>query len=436
MTPITIGLISILIFFILLSLRMPIAFAMALVGLAGFTCLTSPTAAFRMVVSEIFSTLSSYSLSVIPMFVWMGFLAYYSGIGSNLYRFAYKLIGHLPGGLAIATQGTCALFGAVCGSNTATAATIGAIALPEMRKYGYDDSLSTASVAAGGALGILIPPSIIFIVYGISTEQSISRLFLAGILPGILLMLLYMGVIYLVTVNNPKLGPPGERASWKERLSALRGGLFEVLAIFFLSIFGLFAGWFTPTEAGAVGAAGVLAVALLGKRLSWTDFMKSLADTTRTSAMILLLVAGAIIFGRFIALSRLPFVLATWAGSLSLPPFFVILFILIIYFFLGCFIDALALILLTIPIFYPVVVDILGYDPIWFGVIIVLVVAMGVITPPVGMNVYIIKGVARDIPLEVIFKGIWPFLLALAVCFLLLIIFPQVATFLPSVLIS
>lgn len=436
MTPITIGLIAILVFFILLSLRMPIAFAMALVGLAGFTCLTSPAAAFRMVVSEIFSTLSSYSLSVIPMFVWMGFLAYYSGIGSNLYTFAYKLMGHLPGGLAIATQGTCALFGAVCGSNTATAATIGAIALPEMRRYGYDDSLSTASVAAGGALGILIPPSIIFIVYGISTEQSISRLFLAGILPGILLMLLYMGVIYLVTVNNPELGPPGERASWRERFSALRGGLFEVLAIFFLSIFGLFAGWFTPTEAGAVGAAGVLVVALLGKRLSWADFMKSLADTTRTSAMILLLVAGAIIFGRFIALSRLPFVLATWAGSLSLPPFFVILFILLIYFFLGCFIDALALILLTIPIFYPVVVDILGYDPIWFGVIIVLVVAMGVITPPVGMNVYIIKGVARDIPLEVIFKGIWPFLLALAVCFLLLIFFPQVATFLPSVLIS
>lgn len=434
MSPITVGIIAVIIFFILLFFRVPIAVAMGIVGVAGFAVLTSPNAAYQMVVSEIYSTFSSYTLSVIPMFVWMGFLAYYSGIGTGLYDLVYKLMGHLPGGLAIATQGTCALFGAICGSNTATAATIGAIALPEMRKYNYNDSLSTASVAAGGALGVLIPPSVIFIVYGIATEQSIGRLFVAGILPGLLLTAIYMITIYILVVRHPELGPPGAKSSWRERIAALRGGLFEVLAIFTLSLWGLFAGWFTPTEAGAIGSAGVLLIALLEKRMTWDKFFKSLADTTRTSAMIMLLVAGAVIFSRFIAVSRLPFAMASWAGSLTLPPFFVMIIILMIYFILGCFIDALALILLTIPIFYPVVVNILGYDPIWFGVISVLVVAMGVITPPVGMNVFIIKGVAKDIPLETIFKGIWPFVIALTVCILLIIIFPQIATFLPSLM--
>ncbi|HHU82234.1 MAG TPA: TRAP transporter large permease [Firmicutes bacterium] len=436
MTPILAGIIGIILFFLLMALRVPIALAMAMVGVGGIVCLNSPAAARHIMASEIYATFSSYSLSVIPMFTWMGFLAYYSGIGEKLYRLAYKVMGHLPGGLAVATQATCALFGAVCGSNTATAATIGAIALPEMRKYNYNDSLSTASVAAGGALGVLIPPSVIFIVYGIATEQSIGRLFLAGILPGILLMFLYMLTIYLWTARRPELGPPGPRASWREWLTALRGGLLEVMMIFTVSLGGLITGWFTPTEAGAVGAAGVLLVSLVERKLSWNSFLKSLADTTRTSAMIMLLVAGAVVFGRFIALSRLPFAMAGWAGSLAMPPFVIILIILFIYLILGCFIDALALILLTIPIFYPVVVGILGYDPIWFGVIIVLVVAMGVITPPVGMNVYIIKGVAKDIPLEVIFRGIWPFLTALAVCFLLLIAFPQIATFLPSLLMA
>lgn len=436
MTPITIGIIAVVIFVILLCLRVPIAVAMGLVGVTGFALLTSPNAAYRMMVSEIYSTFSSYSLSVIPMYVWMGFLAYYSGIGAGLYNLAYKLMGHFPGGLAIATQGTCALFGAICGSNTATAAAIGTIALPEMRKYKYDDSMSTASVAAGGALGVLIPPSVIFIVYGIATEQSIGRLFLAGILPGLLLMALYMLTIYFLTVRHPELGPPGAKSSWRERIGALRGGLFEVLMIFTISLSGLFAGWFTPTEAGAIGAAGVLVIAMLEKRMSWENFFKSLADTTRTSAMIMLLVAGAVIFSRFIAVSRLPFDMASWAGSLALPPFLVLLIIMVIYFILGCFIDALALILLTIPIFYPVVVGVLGYDPIWFGVISVLVVAMGVITPPVGMNVYIIKGVAKDISLETIFKGIWPFVVALTVCILLILIFPQIATFLPSMMLG
>ncbi len=434
MSPLTTGMIGILCFFILIALKMPIAYAMALVGFVGFSFLTSISAAFALVSKDLFSTFSGYSLSVIPMFIWMGFLAFHAGIGARLYDLAYKMVGHLPGGLAIATQATCAFFGAVCGSNTATAATIGAIALPEMRKYNYDPSLSTASVAAGGAIGVLIPPSVIFIIYGIAAEQSVGRLFLAGIIPGFMLMGLYMLTIYIVARRNPALGPAGPRFGWGERLRALGGGLFEVLVIFAISLGGLFAGWFTPTEAGAVGVAGVALVTAVQKRLSLTVIVKSLADTTRTTAMIMLLVASAIIFGRFIAVSRIPFEMAGWAASLDLPAFAVIGLVLLIYLFLGCFIDALALILLTIPIFLPVAVNVLGYDPIWFGVIIVMVVAMGVITPPVGMNVYIVKGVARDIPLEVIFRGIWPFLGAIILALALLIAFPQLATFLPSLL--
>ncbi|MFA4885711.1 MAG: TRAP transporter large permease [Desulfotomaculaceae bacterium] len=434
MTSLTIGLIGILAFLALIALRMPIAIAMALAGFAGFSFMVSPQAALNMVAKEMYSNLSSYSLSVIPMFVWMGFLAYYSGIGTKLYIFAYKLIGHYPGGLAIATQVACAVFGAICGSNTATAATMGAIALPEMKKYKYDTSLATASVAAGGVLGVLIPPSVIFIVYGMATEQSVGKLFMAGILPGILLMLLYIAAIYILTLRNPSLGPAGPKSNWRERIDAMRGGLGEVLFVFVLSIGGLFAGWFTPTEAGAVGAAGVLGVSLVERRLSWEGFKKSLVDTTRTSAMIMFMVAGAVMFGRFMAVSRVPFELANWAGALALPSFAIMAIIIFIYLVLGCLIDALALVLLTIPIFYPVAVTTLGYDPIWFGVIIVMVVAMGVITPPVGMNVYIIKGIVPDVPLEVIFKGVWPFLIAILVCIAMLMVFPQIATFLPGLL--
>ena len=432
MSPFVIGLAGIALLFFLFAFRMPIAFIMALVGFAGFSYIVSPEAAFRVVAKDLYNTFASYSLSVIPMFVWMGFLAFHSGISTRLYTAAYKLVGHVRGGLAMATQVACAGFGAVCGSNTATAATMAAVSLPEMRKYGYDDSLATASVAAGGALGVLIPPSVIFLVYGFATQQPIGKLFIAGILPGILLMLLYMATVYVLTRRNPGLGPPGPSVRWKERITAISRSIWEILVVFAISIGGLFAGWFTPTEAGAVGAFGVLIVSLAERRLSWQGFKNSLADTTRTTAMIMLLVAGAIIFGRFMAVSQIPFVMANWAGSLPIPRFAVMAIMLAIYLILGCFIDALALILLTIPIFYPVAVTILGYDPIWFGVIIVMVMAMGVITPPVGINVYIVKGIAKDVPLETIFRGIFPFLGALIICIALLIAFPQIATFLPG----
>ncbi|HDQ40277.1 MAG TPA: TRAP transporter large permease [Desulfonatronum sp.] len=434
MSPAMVGLFGVALFFLLLLFRMPIAYAMALSGFLGFSWLVSPEAAFRVVSKDLYTTFSSYSLSVIPMFILMGFLAFYSGIGARLFTFAYRLVGHYPGGLAIATQATCALFGAVCGSNTATAATIGAIAIPEMKKYRYADTLSTASVAAGGALGVLFPPSVIFIVYGMSTEQSIGKLFLAGIIPGFLLMFAYMVTIFLLSSRNPDMGPTGPIFSWRQRIATLKGGIWEVCAVFSLSLGGLFAGWFTPTEAGAVGAAGVFFLTLFQGKLRWEGLKRSLMDSTRTTAMIMLLVAGAVIFGRFMAVSRIPFELATWAGNLPLPPFVVMAVILLIYLVLGFFIDALALVLLTIPIFYPVVVDVLGYDPIWFGVIMVMVVAMGVITPPVGMNVYIIKGIATDVPLETIFRGIWPFLAALIICIAMLIAFPGLVTMLPALI--
>jgi len=434
MTPVTIGILGVVVLLILIALKIPIAYSMFAVGFVGFTILVSPSAALNMVSTEIFSNFSSYTLSVIPMFVWMGFIAYYSGVGTSLYAMAHRLVGKMPGGLAIATQAACAVFGAICGSNTATAATMGAIALPEMRKYGYDDSLSTASVAAAGALGVLIPPSVIFIVYGVATEQSIGKLFISGIVPGLLLMLFYMVTIFILVKRNPSLAPYKPQESSIDSNGFWKGGIPEVLITFLVSLGGLFLGWFTPTEAGAVGAGSILLVTLARNELKWEGFVKSLKDTTRTTAMIMLLVAGAMVFGRFIAVSRLPYEMATWAANLQLPPFIIMLVILLIYMILGCFIDALAMVLLTVPIFYPVVVDVLGYNPIWFGVIIVMVVAMGVITPPVGMNVFIIKGVAKDISLETIFKGVWPFLIALCACIILLLIFPGIITFLPELL--
>jgi tripartite ATP-independent transporter DctM subunit len=427
-----VGLIGIAAFLIMILLRVPVAYAMIITGIAGFAVIVDLPAALSMIAADLYSTFSSYSLSVIPMFVWMGYIAYYSGVGTSMYKFAYRVIGHWRGGLAIATQAACAIFGAVCGSNTATAATMGTIALPEMKKYGYGQSLSTASIAAGGALGVLIPPSVIFIVYGNCTGISIGKLFISGIIPGILLMLLYMLAIYITVRINPSAGPPGPRFGLREKLDSLKDGILEVVLTFLISLGGLFRGWITPTEAGSVGAASILLITVLRRRLSWKNFKKTLSDTVRTTSMIMLIVAGAVIFGRFMAVSRLPFAMADWAAELALPPFAVMAVILFIYFILGCIIDALALVLLTVPIFYPVAVNVLGYDPVWFGVIVVLVVAMGVITPPVGMNVFIIKGVAPEVKLETIFKGVWPFLIAIVVCIIILTAFPALATFLPN----
>jgi tripartite ATP-independent transporter DctM subunit len=434
MSPAITGLAGVVLFLIVVFSGVPISFAMLFTGFWGLCFLRSPAAAFDIVAKDLFSTFSSYSLTVIPMFVYMGFIAFHSGIGKSLFNLSHKFVGHFRGGLAIASEAACALFGAVSGSSTAGVATIGTIAIPEMRKYNYDSSLATASIAAGASLGSLIPPSVLFIVYGIATEQSIGKLFLAGILPGILLMVLYMLTIIISCKFNPSLAPAGQRATRSEKIEAFRGGLIEVFIVFIISLGGLFLGWFTPTEAGAVGAVCLMVITLLEKKMDWNKTMLALLDSTKLSAMIFLLIAGATIFGRFFALTRIPFDLGMWVTGMNISSFAVLMVVLFIYLILGCFIDALALMLLTIPIFYPLVVTTLGYDPIWFGVIMLLVVNMGVITPPIGLNVFVVKGVAPDVPLETIFRGIWPFLIAIVVCIIILILFPQIATVLPDML--
>ncbi|MBW2544023.1 MAG: TRAP transporter large permease [Deltaproteobacteria bacterium] len=432
MSPTITGLVGIAALFILIFLRIPVGFVMAAVGFLGFGYIVSFDAAMNMLAKDLFSVFGSYSLTVIPLFVLMGQLAYHSGISKRLFNSAYKFIGHWPGGLAIATVGACAAFAAICGSTNATAATMGAATLPEMKRYNYKPELATGVVAAGGSLGILIPPSVIFIVYGILTEQSIGRLFMAGLLPGLILVLLFILAIVVWTRMRPELGPKGPKAPLREKLASL-SGLIETLLLFLLIMGGLFRGFFTPTEAGAIGACGTLLLALVGRNLTMKGFIAAIFETTRISCMILVIVAGATIFGHFLAVTRIPFDIANGVSEIQLPRYAVMLIIIMVYLIGGCVIDSLALIMLTIPIFYPVVLF-LGYDPIWFGVIIVLVTQIGVITPPVGINVYVVSGVAKDVPLHIIFKGVLPFLAALIIGTLLLIPFPQIALFLPGLM--
>ncbi len=433
MDSITVGIISIIFIFILLFARMPVAYVMLVVGMTGFAYVRTPEAMFSISAQTIYNTFAYYSLLVIPMFVWMGYIAFYAGLSSRIYDATYKIMGSLRGGLLLATIAACTAFGAICGSTTATAATMSAVALPEMKKYNYNRSLSTATVAAAAILGVMIPPSVIFILYGISAGESIRKLFLAGIFPGLLLMLLFMIAAYLQTLRDASLAPAGPKVPWGEKFKALFSGGFEVIIIFIAVMGGLFAGIFTPTEAGAVGVFATLTVAVLGRHLSWSGFVDSLGDSVRISAMIMFLVAAASIYGRFLAITGLPSGLASWAVELPLPPVAILAMILLIYLVLGFFVDALALILLTVPIFQPVAVE-LGYDPIWFGVIIVLALGMGVITPPVGANVYVVAAVDKETPVMEIFKGISWYLAAIIICIILITIFPQIALFLPNLI--
>jgi len=432
MTPTTAGLLGICILMGLMFLRMPVGFTMAIVGVVGFASLVTFDAATSMAVNDIFSAFGSYNLTVIPLFVFMGQVAFHAGISSRLFHAAYKIVGHWRGGLAMATIGACAGFAAICGSTNATAATMASVALPEMKKYNYKPELATGVIAAGGSLGILIPPSVIFIVYGIMTEQSIGKLFISGIIPGIILSFFFCAVIWIWTYIKPDLGPRGPQTTFREKFLALTG-VAETLLIFFAVIGGMFIGFFTPTEAVAVGAFATLVIAVAGRNLSWRGFVQSLAETTRISCMILVIVAGATIFGHFLAITRIPFDIAGWIADLQWPPYAVMIMIILIYLIGGCFLDALALIMLTVPIFYPVVLQ-MGYDPIWFGVIIVLVTQMGVLTPPVGVNIYVVSGVARDVPLHVIFRGALPLLLAIILLALILIPFPEIALWLPRLM--
>jgi tripartite ATP-independent transporter DctM subunit len=402
---------------------------MALVGVLGFVYLVSPNAGLGLVARDVFGQFTSYPLSVIPMFVLMGCYAFSAGIGRKLYKTAYTIMGHTKGGLAIASIWASAGFGAVCGSTSATCATIGKVALPEMRKYNYSDVLATGTIASAGGLGIMIPPSTTFIVYGILTEQSIGKLFISGILPGILIAILFMITVEIYCRRNPKAGPPGPPTSWNQKFGSL-AGLTDTLVLFALTMGGLFAGWFSPTQAGAIGGAGALIIGLARKELTWKGFVESSRDGLRISCMILLLVAGATVFGHFIAVTQIPATLADWAGSLPVPPWVIMAMLFVFWFILGCFVDAMALIVLLVPIFYPLVI-MLGYDPIWFGVIITVFSMVAVVTPPVGVNAYVVKGLFKDVPLETIFKGIFPYLIPFTVATALLIAFPQIASFLP-----
>ena len=428
----TIGIIGIIVLVVLLYSKMPVGFAMGFLGLIGFSYVVNFNAGLNLLARDVWDVFSSYNLTVIPLFVFMGQIAFHAGISRRLYDSAYVLLGHRRGGLAMTTVGACAGFSAICGSTNATAATMATVALPEMKRYGYDMGLATGTVAAAGSLGILIPPSVIFIVYGILTEQSIGKLFAAGILPGILLCLLFLLTVHLRVRKNPSLAPPGPKSSIGEKFRSFVG-ILETLILFALVMGGIFFGIFTPTEAAAIGAFMTLLIAIIRRQLYWEGFVLSLADTTKISCMIMVIVTGAVIFGHFMAITRIPYMLADYVSSLPLPPHAIIGVIILVYLIGGCFMDALAMIMLTIPIFFPVV-QTLGFDPIWFGVVIVLITEMGVITPPVGINVYVVYGVARDVPLEKIFRGVFPMLISLIVCNLLLILFPQIALWLPGLM--
>ncbi|MFC1901626.1 TRAP transporter large permease [Chloroflexota bacterium] len=431
-SPIVIGLIGMGILFLLLAMGMPVGFAMFITGFVGFAYLTSTGSALTKLAIVPFRTISSYHLAVIPLFIFMAHICFSAGLSRDLYELAYRWMGRLPGGLAIATIGACAVFAAVSASSVATAVTMGLVALPEMKKYNYDPKLATGAVAAGGTMGSMIPPSAGLILYGIIAEVSIGRLFMAGVIPGLIEAVFYTILILMLCKFNPKLGPRGPSFSFKEKLAPI-GRCGEIMALIALVLGGLFVGWFTPTEAGAVGAFGAIAFSMVRKRLSWQRFKAASLETAKTSGMIYAMLIGAMTMNYFLAVSRIPTELAGFVSGLPLTPLGVMAIIMVVYFVLGCFISSLAIILLTIPIFLPLVLH-LGFDPIWFGIMITLMGEIAKITPPVGINVYAIAGVAKDVPMETIFKGIMPFVVVDMFRAALLLFVPQLALFLPGLM--
>jgi C4-dicarboxylate transporter DctM subunit len=433
MNLVLVGVIGIVILLLVLFfLGMPVGFAMAIVGFYGFCYVVSFKAGLNMIGTDLWFTFSKYGLTVIPLFIFMGYLAFNAGIAERLYNAAYKWVGHWPGGLAIATIGADELFAAICGSNTATAATMGAVALPQMEKYNYDTRLSSGTVVTGGTLGTVMPPSVVIIVIGLQTEQSIARLFLGGILPAILLGILFVLTILILCRLNPDFGPPGPKTTFKEKVKSLPG-VIEAIAIFMLVIGGLFIGLFTPTEAGAVGVFCTFIVAVATRKLTWKGLVNSILETLKISCMVFVLVTGAIIFGRFLAVTRIPFLVADFAASLPVSPYVILAFVLVIYLIGGCVMDALGFLVLTIPIFFPLGIA-LGFDPVWYSIILTMVTTLGAITPPVGVNIYVVKALAPEIALGRIFKSVSFFLIACIVSIIILIIFPQIVLFIPEML--
>jgi C4-dicarboxylate transporter DctM subunit len=433
MDPAVVGIIGIIILvMVLFFVGMPVGFAMAVVGFCGFSYVVSFPAAANMIGVDIWSTFSGYGLTVVPLFIFMGYLAFNAGIAERLYDAAYRWMGHWRGGLAIATIGADELFAAICGSNTATAATMGAVALPQMKKYNYDTRLSSGTVVTGGTLGTVMPPSVVLIIIGLQTEQSIVKLFLAGILPAVVLGLLFVVTISLLCRLYPQYGPAGPRFSLAERIKSLIG-VIEALTIFVLVIGGLYVGLFTPTEAGAAGVFFTLIVSVATRRLSWEGLIDSVRETLKISCMVYMLVTGAIIFGRFLAVTRLPFMVADFAAALPVSPYVILAIVLVIYLLGGCFMDSLGFLVLTIPIFFPLGMA-LNFNPIWYSILLTMVTTMGAITPPVGVNIYVVKALAPDISLATIFKSVSFFLVACLVSIFILILFPQIVLVIPNMM--
>ena len=431
MSPEVVGIIGLAVLIVLLFLRMWIGFAMAFVGFFGYAFLEGFKPAFGIVGTVPYSTVAFYPVTVVPLFILMGVIVANTGVSGDLYNAAYKWVGHLRGGLAMATILACAGFAAITGSSSAGAVTMGKVALPEMKRYQYDDSMATGCVASGGTLGILIPPSLGFILYGILTEQSVGMLFMAGILPGLLLTALFIITIVVITARRPQAGPPGPKTGFKEKVISLKQ-TWQVLVLFLLELGGIYLGVFTPTEAGAVGAFGAILITLLTRRLTSRIFVDSILDAGLTTAMVLMLLIGAFISMRFLAVTKLPFLLAETIGQLQLSPYALITAITIFYLIVGMFLDIFSGITLTLPIIYPTITA-LGFDPIWFGVLMVLVMEMGLVTPPVGLNVFVLAGVT-DVPLSTIFRGVLPFVAAMIICVIIITLFPEIALFIPSMM--
>jgi tripartite ATP-independent transporter DctM subunit len=429
-SPTTIGILGMAALLVLLALRMSIGIAMSLVGAIGIAVLNSPNAALHSLGSFPFSHAAAQAFAVIPLFVLMGNFAAASGMGRDLYAAAHAWVGHRRGGLASATIMACAGFAALSGSSVASAVTMGRVCLPEMRRYRYDPRLATGVIAAGGTLGILIPPSTVLVVYALLTEQSIGRLFLAGFLPGVLLTALFVLTVMILCTFRPDFGPPGEPLPARERMQAL-GGAAAFLSVVIITIGGIYAGIFTVTEAAGVGAILTMGHALLRRKLTWPVLIESLLQTVRTTAMVFLILIGAHLFTPFLALSRIPVDLANLLVGMDLSALGVLAILLGTFLVLGMFLEGFAMMVLMVPIVFPIITA-LDINPIWFGIFMVIVLEMGLISPPVGINVFVVKGVAEDVPMRAIFAGILPFWLAMVLCIGVLVAFPQIAMFLPD----
>ena len=431
MNEVTVGLIGLAAVLLLFLTGIELGFAMAVIGFLGFSYIVTMKAGLNLLAKDVFDVFSSYGFTVIPLFVLMGQVAFNAGIARRLYNTSYKFIGHIPGGLAMATVAGATAFKAICGSSPATAATFASVAVPEMDRYNYDKKLSTGIVATVGTLGILIPPSVTLIVFGIITEQSIGKLFLAGIVPGLMVAFFFICIIYVWCRINPALGPRGQKSTWGERIRSLPE-IVWIGIIFLLVIGGLMQGFFTPTEAGSVGTFAVLLMSVIKRDLNFKGYVKSVSESLRTACMVLMLLAGSTILGHFLAVTKIPMIAADWVVALPLNRYMIMVIIALIYLLGGSFIDDLAFMVLATPIFYPCIAK-LGFNPIWFAMIIALTVMIGVVVPPVAINVFVVKNITK-VPFNVIYAGVYPFLLSLLFCGILLFLFPQLCTFLPELL--